>query len=139
VAWPEASVPTLQLSLVKGLDPTTHLDMGRALAPLRDDNVLIVGSGMSPHNLRVFGDPRAIEPSRAFDRWLRETVGQDAHERDRRLTQWSSAPAARLAHPREEHLLPLMVAAGAAGTDPAAIAWHHTLFGFETFAVRFEA
>jgi len=76
--------------------------------------VLIVGSGLSWHNLRMLG-PEAREPSKAFDDWLQQTlVGSDPAEREARLLRWRDAPAARLAHPREDHLLPLMVAAGAA-------------------------
>jgi aromatic ring-opening dioxygenase catalytic subunit (LigB family) len=117
VAYPDARVPTIQLSLRKGLDPAEHLAIGRALAPLRDDGVLIIGSGMSYHNMRGFGSPRSLESSIAFDDWLRATVALAPAERDAALTQWTNAPMARQVHPREEHLLPLMVAAGAAGAD----------------------
>src|SRR6185312_5881009 len=113
LAYPNADVPTVQLSLKKGLDPKEHLAMGRALQPLRDEGVFIVGSGMTFHNLRAFGDPRSRPVSEAFDAWLREAATLPARERDERLAHWASAPAARLAHPREEHLLPLMVIAGA--------------------------
>ena len=114
VLWPEADMPLVQLSLRADFDPAVHLTLGRALAPLRDSNVLIVGSGLSWHNLRMLG-PEAREPSKAFDDWLQQTlVGSDPAEREARLLRWRDAPAARLAHPREDHLLPLMVAAGAA-------------------------
>lgn len=116
LAYPQADVPTVQLSLKRGLDPTEHLAIGRALAPLRSEGVFIVGSGMSYHNLRAFGSQyRAV--AETFDGWLREAATAEPQERDERLRNWLEAPAARQAHPREEHLLPLMVAAGAAGAD----------------------
>jgi aromatic ring-opening dioxygenase catalytic subunit (LigB family) len=118
LTYPQADVPTIQLSLKHGLDPKEHLAIGRALAPLRDEGVFIVGSGMSYHNMRGFGDPRAAGVSEQFDAWLNDAVtAADPRQRDHRLTEWAHAPAARQAHPREEHLLPLMVVAGAAGDD----------------------
>src|SRR4051812_9490284 len=102
LTYPEADVPTVQLSLVRGLDPATHLAIGRALAPLRDEDVFIVASGMTFHNLRAFWDPRANAVSETFDAWLRDAMSREAAERDRLLTHWTDAPAARLAHPREE-------------------------------------
>jgi aromatic ring-opening dioxygenase catalytic subunit (LigB family) len=122
LTFPEADVPTTQLSLVAGLDPEAHLAIGRALAPLRDEGVLIVGSGMSYHNMREFR-AGGEEPSAAFDGWLRETIALDPRERDERLRHWAEAPAARRSHPREEHLLPLMVVAGAAGGDRGQVAF----------------
>ncbi|MFO0713468.1 MAG: class III extradiol ring-cleavage dioxygenase [Sandaracinus sp.] len=136
LAFPEADVPTVQLSLVRGLEPRTHLAIGRALAPLRDEGVLIVGSGMSYHNLRAFG-PRAAPISEAFDAWMREACAQPRAEREARLTAWANAPAARAAHPREEHLLPLMVIAGAAGDDHADVAFDGTLMGLRLSAIHF--
>jgi aromatic ring-opening dioxygenase catalytic subunit (LigB family) len=117
VAYPEAQVPTVQLSLRTGLDPAAHLAMGRALTPLRDEGVLIVGSGMSYHNMRTFRTPGAHAPSARFDAWLHETVALDPQARDAALLGWAAAPSARECHPREEHLMPLMTAAGAAGAD----------------------
>jgi aromatic ring-opening dioxygenase catalytic subunit (LigB family) len=116
VAWPDASMPIVQLSLRAGLDPATHLALGRALASLRSEAVLIVGSGLSWHNLRALG-PQARVPSQQFDAWLQDTITSPAAERTARLLRWTEAPAARAAHPREEHLLPLMIAAGAALDD----------------------
>ncbi|HEX7820264.1 MAG TPA: class III extradiol ring-cleavage dioxygenase [Sphingobium sp.] len=113
VAFPDADIPVVEMSLDRGLDPALHLAAGRALAPLRDDNVLLVMTGMSFHNMRGYGDPRATEPSQAFDAWLADAAGRDVMERDALLTGWADAPAGRYSHPREEHLLPLMVAAGA--------------------------
>ncbi|MFI5307716.1 MAG: DODA-type extradiol aromatic ring-opening family dioxygenase [Polyangiales bacterium] len=117
LTFPKADVPTLQLSLLHSLDPAAHIALGRALAPLRDEGVLIVGSGMSYHNMRGFGTSQGRSVSEVFDAWLREAATAEPKQRDGLLAQWESAPAARQAHPREEHLLPLMVVAGAAGTD----------------------
>jgi aromatic ring-opening dioxygenase catalytic subunit (LigB family) len=130
VIFPEASVPVVQLSLKRGLDPRDHLAAGRALAPLREEGVLILGSGSSYHNLRMLG-PEAKDPSAAFDDWLHHTLeGADFDKRTAALTAWESAPSARVAHPREEHLLPLMVAVGAAEREAATRFYHeNTFFG----------
>ena len=113
VAFPEAEIPVAQMSLHASLDPALHLAAGKALAALRDEGVLVVGSGMSFHNLRAMGDPRVEEPSKEFDRWLTAAAQSEPSERTALLSRWDAAPWARLCHPREEHLLPLMVAAGA--------------------------
>jgi len=127
VMYPDADIPVAQLSLKRGLDPDEHLAAGRALAPLRDEDVLIVGSGLSYHNLRMFG-PAARIPSAQFDQWLSAALAAGADERARALSHWEEAPAARVAHPREEHLLPLMVAVGAAGRDAALRTYHEDAF-----------
>ena len=124
VMYPQADVPVIQLSMKTSLDPAEHLALGRALAPLRDEGVLIVGSGLSYHNLRLFG-PQGTAPSQAFDTWLQDTlVTSSPAERSARLLQWARAPSARIAHPREDHLIPLMVAVGAAEADPATCVYH---------------
>ena len=87
VAYPEARIPTVQLSLRAGLDPIEHLAIGRALAPLRDEGVLIVGSGMSYHNMRGFMAPGTREVSARFDEWLATAVAADPAERDAALAQ----------------------------------------------------
>ena len=126
--YPKAEVPVVQLSLRRGLDPAEHLALGRAIAPLRDEDVLIVGSGLSYHNLRNFG-PQAHDVSKAFDDWLEQAVVQGApDERAQQLINWSSAPAARIAHPREEHLIPLMVAVGAAEDEAGMRIYHEEAF-----------
>ncbi len=139
LTWPAADMPTVQLSLRQGLDPEEHLAIGRALAPLRDEGVFILGSGMSYHNMRGFmrGGADVAEASGAFDAWLGETVALDAAERDRRLARWASAPGARQSHPREEHLLPLMVVAGAAGDDRGRAAWQGELMSARISAFHF--
>jgi aromatic ring-opening dioxygenase catalytic subunit (LigB family) len=117
VAFPDADLPVVQMSLHASLDPALHLAAGRALAPLREEGVLVLGSGMSFHNLRAYGDPRAELPSQAFDAWLGEAAALPLGPRAEALSQWAEAPYARFCHPREEHLLPLMVAAGAAESE----------------------
>ena len=111
---PNADIPVVQLSLKTGLRPREHIALGRALRPLRKERIFIMGSGLSYHNLRLF-NRRAEQPSGEFDAWLRETVTRTrGQERNTLLEQWENAPSARIAHPREEHLLPLMVAVGCA-------------------------
>lgn len=127
VVWPEPEFPVVQVSLRSDLDPAFHIALGRALAPLRDEGVLILGSGMSFHNMeilmRALREPgaahRPTDPaSRQFDEWLRHVLTELAPaERERALIEWEKAPAARIAHPREEHLIPLHVVVGAAGDD----------------------
>jgi aromatic ring-opening dioxygenase catalytic subunit (LigB family) len=121
---PAADIPIVEMSLAANLDPKLHLDIGRALAPLRDEGVLIVGSGMSYHNLGSLRAGRDAGDSDRFDTWLTASVEATPEERRKRLEAWSSAPDARHAHPEEEHLLPLMVAAGAAGNDPGKRVFH---------------
>ncbi len=138
VAYPEPRIPTVQLSLRAGLDPIEHLAIGRALAPLRDQGVLIVGSGMSYHNMRGFMDPRTREVSARFDDWLARAVAAEAGDRDALLADWSQAPMARQSHPREEHLLPLMVVAGAAGADRGKQVLRDEVMGAVVSAFRFD-
>lgn len=126
-AFPEADVPIVQLSLRRGLDPAEHMAVGRLLRPLRDEGILIVGSGLSFHNLRAFNAAGA-EAARLFDAWLQETMAAAPAERTSRLLQWEQAPAARMAHPREEHLLPLMVVVGAAEDAAAEMVYHEDRF-----------
>jgi aromatic ring-opening dioxygenase catalytic subunit (LigB family) len=126
--YPNADVPVLQLSIKRGYDPEAHLALGRALAPLRKEGVLIIGSCLSYHNLRQMG-PAAHGASKAFDDWLNETLGEaDPATRRQRLITWGRAPAARVAHPREDHLVPLMVALGAAENAHAYRIYHEDAF-----------
>lgn len=131
--YPEADVPVVQVSIQHGYDPEAHLALGRALAPLRAEGVLILGSGLSYHNLRSLG-PAGREPSKRFDDWLQDAVvASDPATRVRKLLRWDEAPAARQAHPEEDHLIPLMVAVGAAEDEPAACVYHEeTFFGAVT-------
>jgi aromatic ring-opening dioxygenase catalytic subunit (LigB family) len=117
--FPDADIPVVQLSLRHDLDPQAHLQAGQALAALRDEGVLIVGSGMSFHNMRAYGDPRFGPISDEFDHWLTAAVEAAPQQRLQALADWAQAPSARLCHPprAEEHLLPLMLVAGAATDD----------------------
>ena len=126
---PDARIPVVMLSLQQNLDPAFHIAVGKAIAPLRDDGVLIVGSGNSFHNLRAIHDGQT-GPSAAFDAWLNEAVtGTDADRRNASLEQWVKAPHARDCHPREEHLLPLMVVAGARLSDIGRRVYHDSIGG----------
>ncbi|MGE0776415.1 MAG: class III extradiol ring-cleavage dioxygenase [Sphingomonadaceae bacterium] len=137
VAFPDADVPIVAMSVDASLDPAQHVAAGRALAPLRDEGVVIIGSGLSTHNLRALSDPRFVEPTGAFDAWLTEAATQDAEVRAARLAQWADAPSARLSHPREEHLIPLMVAAGA-GAGGGERIYNDTVLNSVVSAYRFD-
>jgi aromatic ring-opening dioxygenase catalytic subunit (LigB family) len=126
--YPKADVPILQLSLQAGLDAALHLALGRALAPLRDQGVLIVGSGMSYHNLADMFSGRGAQASEDFDAWLGDAV-QDPATRNQLLEKWREAPGGAASHPREEHLIPLMVAAGAAVDDSGARSFGESIGG----------
>ena len=115
--YPSAAIPCVQLSLVRGLDPATHIRIGGALAALRKENILLIGSGMSYHNLREFFTPDGLKEERnmEFHRWLIDTctsIDLTSTERVAHLADWTSAPHARYCHPREEHLIPLHVCCG---------------------------
>jgi len=120
IMYPEADIPCVQVSLVRTLDPVQHVDMGQALVKLFEQNVLLIGSGFSFHNLRAFFTPDTTESrelNRAFEEWLFDTCCSREHteaERSKLLAHWAEAPGARFCHPREEHLLPLHVCYGAA-------------------------
>jgi len=137
VAVPDADIPLVQMSLRADLNPGDHIAIGRALAPLRDEGVLIVGSGMSFHNLRVRGAP-AVEPSRAWDAALTAAITDaDPDRRADRVAHWADLPHARFAHPREEHLLPLMVALGAGGDGLAVRDHASSVLGWDVSGYRF--
>jgi aromatic ring-opening dioxygenase catalytic subunit (LigB family) len=117
--YPEADIPALQLSLIRGLDAGAHIALGKALRALRQENILVIGSGFSFHNMQVFAWGGPGQPDAANDRfqdWLIETCSGSLSqpERERRLIEWEQAPSARYCHPREEHLLPLHVCQGMA-------------------------
>ncbi|MFT5686688.1 MAG: aromatic ring-opening dioxygenase catalytic subunit (LigB family) [Myxococcota bacterium] len=136
VSWPSADVPTVQLSLVRGLDPAEHLRIGQALRPLRDEGVLILGSGMSYHSMRGYGTEQGARDAAVFDDWLSASV-QDPARRGAALQRWSEAPSGRASHPREEHLLPLMVVTGAAGDDRVSLPFKETILGTRVSAVQY--
>lgn len=117
--YPQADIPALQLSLRQGLSPEFHISLGKALRDLREENLLVIGSGFSFHNMSSFfhHDPDMVNPrNNAFQDWLIETITADIdqEERESRLAAWEQAPHAQFCHPREEHLLPLHVCAGLA-------------------------
>jgi aromatic ring-opening dioxygenase catalytic subunit (LigB family) len=136
VMYPNADIPLVELSLQIGYDPRSHFAIGRALAPLRDEGVLIVGSGMSFHNLATMFDGRGEDAGR-FDAWLTEAVTGDPIRRPELLAQWSSAPAARAAHPEEDHLAPLFVVSGAAPEERGAAVYHDVILNKPISGFRF--
>jgi len=137
VAVPGADIPLAQLSLRRDLDPTAHIALGRALAPLRDEGVLIVGSGMSFHNLRARG-PQVTGVAEQWDDALTDAVTDpNPQTRAARVARWAELPHAHFAHPREEHLLPLMVALGAGADDAAARDYRDTVMGWVVSGYRF--
>ena len=120
--YPDASIPVIQLSMLSSLDPAAHIAMGAALATLADDDVLVLGSGFTFHNMNAFGPAHPVSggdpENQAFENWLGDTctdVALSETERTRRLVGWADAPGARWCHPREEHLLPLHICYGAGG------------------------
>lgn len=113
--YPEADIPVLQISMPT-LDPAALLDIGQRLAPLRDQGVLIIGSGFSTHNLRAIDPRRGLHApppswSAEFDDWLNQSLA--AGDVDSLVDFKHKAPAAALAHPRTEHFAPLFVSLGA--------------------------
>lgn len=131
--YPQADIPCLQLSLIRGLDPAAHLALGKALAEINHENILVIGSGFSFHNMRAFswqGTETPDPANDAFQNWLIETCAGSLPqaERDQRLIEWEKAPSARYCHPREEHLLPLHVCMGMAGR-PARLVFDDHILG----------
>jgi aromatic ring-opening dioxygenase catalytic subunit (LigB family) len=129
--YPDADIPIVQLSLLHSLDPAAHFAIGKALAPLRDEGVLIIGSGLSYHNLRYFfrTDATSKAASDNFDTWLGDAITAEPSKREQLLINWQQAPNALDCHPRSEHLIPLMVAAGAAVNDAGHIAYNDRVLG----------
>jgi len=138
LAYPKANIPIVQISLNASLDPVTHIHIGRALEPLRSEGMLIIGSGMSYHNMHKLMRQNDMNlESDQFDAWLTKTFKLPATQRNEQLCQWSKAPAALEAHPREEHLLPLMVIAGAAGDDKGINIFSDRVLGATVSAYQF--
>ena len=116
--YPHADMPIVMLSMKSDYDPAEHIRAGTALASLRDDGVLIIGSGLTYHNMAGFGRPGAMQVSETFEAYLNDAITDpDPQSRIDKLTNWETAPAARQAHPREDHLMPLIVVAGASASD----------------------
>ncbi len=137
LALPEADIPTVALSLQSGLDPQTHFNIGTALAPLRKQGVLIIGSGLSYHNVGALMGRVPPKGAAAFDVWLTETMAAEPSARNAALMHWQNAPDARLAHPREEHLTPIFITAGAAADEPAKKIYADVVNGAAVSGFRF--
>lgn len=136
--YPDADIPVVTLSMKSNYDPLEHIRLGQVLLPLRDEGVLIMGSGLSYHNMRGFGGDQAKPVSEQFEAWLNETISEtDVQVRNERLQNWEKAPAARMAHPREDHLIPLMVVAGAAGEDRGRRIFIDTVWNTAMASYRF--
>lgn len=124
--YPEADIPSLQLSLVSGLDPAAHVAIGKALHELMQENILVIGSGFSFHNMSEFswqGIEREDKANDLFQDWLIGvcTGERTQSERENLLIDWEKAPSARYCHPREEHLLPLQICLGLSGKSAQLI------------------
>ena len=129
VMYPAADVPLFQVAIRHSYDPAQHIALGKALAPLREEGVLIVGSGLSYHNMRGFG-PQGKVPSAQFDAWLNEALMAAPEKREAELLEWEKAPSARACHPQEDHLIPLMAAVGAAwGEKATRVYYDQAVFG----------
>ncbi|MBB4954289.1 aromatic ring-opening dioxygenase catalytic subunit (LigB family) [Agrobacterium vitis] len=141
VAYPDANVPLVMLSLKATLDAQSHLAIGKALGRLRDEDVLIIASGMSYHNMKMFRTRDAAHEATAkrFDDWLTAAVELDDPEaRAAQLSRWHSNPDALACHvPDHDHLVPLFVAAGAAGTDKGERVFNSTIMGKAYSGYRF--
>ncbi len=143
LAYPDAKIPVVQMSLRSDLDPAHHIEIGKALEPMRDEGILFIGSGLSYHNMKTLmqnlrgGDVAAPE-SQIFDDWLTTAAtDQDPDARNKALIGWEQAPAARDAHPREEHLLPLHVIVGLAGSDTGQKTYGDTVLSSVQSAFQF--
>jgi len=116
LAWPDKDVPVAQLALVEGASPAEHFAIGRALKPLRDEGVLVIGSGGATHNLRARPTPAPADWASAFVAWLDATL---AAGDDEALRSWQTAsPYAEINHPTTEHFDPILIARGAADGEP---------------------
>lgn len=141
--YPQADIPSLQISLLKGLDPGAHLALGKALSELMKENILVIGSGFSFHNMQVFswqGSPGSDSANDAFQNWLIEVVTRlpSQKEREQQMLGWAKAPSARYCHPREEHLLPLHVCLGMAN-DPAKLIFDDYILGKRAVAFLWQS
>lgn len=144
---PEADIPILQMSVLESLDPAQHIALGRALAPFMDEDIALIGSGFSFHNLGAltgrgkFDVAKGQADAKAFHDWLDETICSpdlDHDQREEALIDWASARGARFCQPREEHLLPLHVCLGAAmasGMNASRI-FGEPVKGFQTSGYR---
>ncbi|MEV0123361.1 class III extradiol ring-cleavage dioxygenase [Streptomyces sp. NPDC050703] len=125
--YPDAGIPVLQISLPT-LEPRRLMDIGRRLAPLRDEGVLIVGSGFFTHNLAALRQSGVPSWSAEFDAWGREAL--ERTDVDALLDFTAKSPAGHLAHPRTEHFAPLFVTLGAADATGDLTAQRSVIDGF---------
>jgi 4,5-DOPA dioxygenase extradiol len=138
--YPDADVPVMQISLVRGAGPAAHERLGGALAQLRHEGVLVIGSGSLTHNLYEFRGQAVDAPApqwvKEFESWMRERL--EVNDRAALLDYRSRAPSAEKNHPSEEHLLPLFVAMGAAGAGAKAQLLHssfeHGVLAMDAYA-----
>lgn len=136
--YPKADIPVVMLSMKSSYDPLEHIQVGEALAPLRDEGVLIIGSGLTYHNMRGFGRRESYEPSVQFEQYLNQAISNpDPKQRNKALVNWEQAPFARLVHPKEDHLIPLMVVAGAAAESVGQRIFTDTVFQVVMASYRF--
>jgi aromatic ring-opening dioxygenase catalytic subunit (LigB family) len=117
--YPDADIPVIQISQKRDLNPQDHINMGKAISKLMEEDILIIGSGLSFHNMREFfyRSDKSNQKAEEFNNWLINTLTNNSlseEERENRLVNWEDAPYARFAHPREEHLLPIHVLFGVA-------------------------
>lgn len=139
--YPEASIPCIQISLSNSLDAEFHIQIGKALRELKQQNLLFLGSGYSFHNMSVLmgaANEANQQKNRQFEEWLAQTCsdsGLSEAEREKRLIDWETAPQARFCHPREEHLLPLQVCYGIGGS-PAKTTFQEAVGGLVTSAYQ---
>ncbi len=121
ILFPQANIPCVQLSLLNNLDPESHLKIGKALSKLRSEKTLIIGSGLSFHNMQsLMSQQNSLDQkNEEFEMWLIDActnLNYASSVREQKLIKWSEAPFARYCQPREEHLLPLHVCVGAGGS-----------------------
>lgn len=136
--YPNANIPVVSMSIQSGYDPLKHFQAGQALKALRDEGVLIIGSGLTYHNMRGFGSAAAGSVSQQFGGWLEKVVIEpNIEKRKQLLLEWEKAPAARQAHPYEDHLIPLMMVVGAAGEDVGHADFKDHVMGVDMASYRF--
>ena len=130
LVYPEADIPVVEMSLPSTRDPSLVMKLGEALRPLREKGILLIGSGLSFHNLQAFFSEDVSKKSRstAFDQALKE--GMTSADRIPMLKSWESLPHARYCHPNEDHLMPLLFVAGSAfSEEPCRIVYEDVLMG----------
>lgn len=112
--FPEEDIPVVQVSLNKNLDMEYHINVGKALRPLLEDDILFIASGGSVHSFDAMRESNGKTDKWVldFEAWLENSLSKDEEERNKAIIGWESTPYGRRAHPREEHFIPLGVVAG---------------------------